>query len=283
MDQTLVIAKSVAIVGAGPEATDSTAKNQTLRFVGKGTLTVQGVTFRHTGFAVSDIVDVGSGSATLTDCTFRDGIGSKKWTAVGLYVHGTATVEVSSCTSLENNVGLQVVGSARVRVEDGVFKSNNDAGIEVGGKALTLISRSSCPGNPCGIIVYGSARSTLQGNTCTDSTTAGIACGGHGSGTVENNRCTGCDAGILAFQSANPVIMANTSTGNTDGIDVRGHAILRSRTTNAAPTRNAAFGSRTTLAGQRSTTRVTRMATQAWETVRRKLSGRHGQGQLMRQ
>lgn len=102
LEKPLVVARGVQILGAGMGQTEIACgtSGPTLEFHGGGLLSVQGVTFSHSGTSPASVVIVRSREVAFDRYAFVDAIGKGVDQGVGLLLSGTASGEVDKCRAV---------------------------------------------------------------------------------------------------------------------------------------------------------------------------------------
>lgn len=239
---SLKILQALHLVGAGMDQTEIISEDDgyVISFVGDGSFSAEGITFRHAGEKPADVVVISRGEVQLVGCSFNGGVG--KDYGDGLVLKNETTGIVRGCTATNNeDDGISVEDHAQATLEGNLCKNNHGQGIRYDGN-----SRVTCRGNTCsenglnGIRLLVSTEVTLEDNVCTDNGTAGIAMGfltnargvarqnectqnqkhgiyvgGEAQVTLENNVCKeNKDCGIFLSENANGVVHGNESSGN---------------------------------------------------------------------
>lgn len=224
--EPLDIRKPLRLVGAGMDEIEiiSNVEGYAIRFSGKGPFAAEGITFRHEGTAVADVVVVQSGEVSLACCRFT-GLFSEwgEGARVGLRLQGETTGIVRDCVAVGNYAaGILVEGQSQPTLEGNIC-TDNGAGIAYFENAGGMARQNKCSRNGEGISVNHHAQSTLEGNICTDNTTFGIHYLGKASGVIRQNECARNWAGIFLTGSAGPNVEDNNCHSNAykDVLDER--------------------------------------------------------------
>ena len=131
----LDVYRSVTLRGAGPDQTTviGTTAGHVLGFSGNGTLSAEGLTFRHVSVGPeSDPADVAlfrGGTVELSDCRFAGG-------TVGESVEG-----------FQGGAGVRLLGDTRARLRACLAEDNAQAGVVCEPHARPLLDRVSFTGN----------------------------------------------------------------------------------------------------------------------------------------
>jgi serine/threonine-protein kinase len=253
--ESLVIDKDLTLIGAAMSQTQivGDGQNYVIRIDDhEGTISIEGITFRHEGDAIADVVQVLGGEVSFTRCRFSGAIrGEEGKGRGGLRLAGDTTGSVTDCVASGNDLdGIRLEDQADVTLEGNTCADNVQGGIHFRDDATGVARDNECVRNgSSGIIVVENARPTLENNTATDNEYYGIVyrdtAGGeargndcsqnrlHGIGVndearpvVENNTCNGnVEVGIRVADSAGGVIQGNTCSENgLHGIAIRGNA-----------------------------------------------------------
>lgn len=279
LEETLVIDKSIALVGAGRDKTIiiSSAEGNVLRFIGDGKYTLEGITVQHDGTLPANVIRVDNGEINFSNCHLTGATISNdgKLTA-GLSVLGDTTGSVKNCI-VDNNLaaGILLVENSYLSLEENICQHNDGFGIvfkdNAGGLALNnkcnnnvvagfflqsegeiLIKNNECSRNGAegdasgGIIVRGTTKPILDGNTCTDNPSIGIIYREEAGGQAINNDLSrnGVE-GIFLEGNAAPSIEGNICSQNgVAGIFIVGQAapILKGNTCNQNGTESKGAG-----------------------------------------
>ncbi|HUW14806.1 MAG TPA: right-handed parallel beta-helix repeat-containing protein [Anaerolineae bacterium] len=224
--EPLDIRKPLRLVGTGMDETEivSKAEEHVLRFSGAGPFAAEGITFRHAGTAVADVVVVQGGEVSLACCRFTGlfsawGEGAR----VGLRLQGETTGIVRDCVAVGNyTAGILVEGQSRPTLEANTC-TDNGAGIAYFESASGTACQNKCSRNGEGISVNQHARPMLERNVCSDNTTFGIHYLGEAGGVICQNECARNWVGIFLTGSADPNMEDNNCHGNAyeDVLDER--------------------------------------------------------------
>jgi len=204
-------------VGAGMDETEifSGAEEHVAHFSGAGPFAAEGITFRHEGTAMADVVVVQGGEVSFACCRFA-GLFSewREGARVGLRLQGETTGIVRDCVAVGNYAaGILVEGQSQPTLEGNIC-TDNGAGIAYFESASGTARQNKCLRNGEGISVNQHARPTLERNVCSDNTTFGIHCLGKASGVIRQNECARNWVGIFLTGSADPNMEDNNCHGN---------------------------------------------------------------------
>ena len=255
LSEPVTIDKALTLVGASMSQTEIVADSPdyVVRIDDhEGIVSVEGITFRHEGDAISDAVQVLGGEVSFTSCRFTGAIrGEEGEGRGGLRLAGDTTGSVTDCVASGNDLdGIRLEDQANVTLEGNTCADNVQAGIHCRDDSTGIARNNECVRNGnSGILVVESARPTLENNSATDNEYYGIAyhdsaageargndCSQnrlHGIGIndaaqpmVENNTCNNnAEVGIRIADSASSLVRGNTCTGNgLHGISVHGTA-----------------------------------------------------------
>ncbi len=217
--QPLAINKSLHLVGAGMGRTEivSEAEGYVIRFSGAGPFSAEGVTFRHQGQAVADVVIVDGGVVSLAHCRFTGAVsGEGGDEGVGLWLRGEANGLAQGCVVEGNGIGIRVSEQARPSLERNLCAHNAGAGIAYLDDGGGLARQNECSENgSVGILVAGRAEPTLEDNLCADNGDVGIAYSDDGGGLARQNEClwNGVN-GIRVGGQAGPTLTENLCANN---------------------------------------------------------------------
>lgn len=224
--EPLDIRKPLRLVGTGMDETEivSNVEGYAIRFSGKGPFAAEGITFRHAGTEMADVVVVQGGEVSFARCRFT-GLFSE-WgedARVGLRLWGETTGIVRECMAVGNYAaGILVEGQSRPTLEGNIC-TDNGAGIAYFENASGTAYQNKCLRNGEGISVNQHARPMLERNVCSDNTTFGIHYLGEAGGVICQNECARNWVGIFLTGSADPNMENNNCHGNAyeDVLDER--------------------------------------------------------------
>jgi parallel beta-helix repeat protein len=243
LDGSLEIAQPLRLLGAGMDLTEvvSEAPEYAVLFSGDGLFAAEGISFRHAGDAVADVLLIAGGELDLARCRFAGAVRAEGEDRAGLRIQGDVSGSVRECEALENgNTGILVEGQASPTLADNVCADNAIVGIGILDQAEPALEGNRCSGNVAGIayrddaggvarsndcsenrwgiFVTDGAEPTLEENTCSSNEDSGIVYYG-GAGTARRNTCRGNVVGIGVAGQARPTLEENTCLDNeTAGI-----------------------------------------------------------------
>lgn len=224
--EPLDIRKPLRLMGTGMDETEivSNVEGYAIRFSGKGPFAAEGITFRHAGTEMADVVVVQGGEVSFARCRFTGQ--SSEWgegARAGLRLQGETTGIVRDCVAVGNYAaGILVEGQSRPTLEGNIC-TDNGAGIAYFESASGTARQNKCSRNGEGISVNQHARPMLERNVCSDNTTFGIHYLGEAGGVICQNECTRNWVGIFLTGSADPNMENNNCHGNAyeDVLDER--------------------------------------------------------------
>jgi parallel beta-helix repeat protein len=217
LTEPLDIRKSLRLVGAGMDETEivSDVEGYAVRFSGKGPFAAEGITFRHEGTAVADVVVIQGGEVSFARCRFSGPL--SEWgegARVGLRLQRETTGIVRDCVSTGNyTAGILVEGQSQPALESNTC-TDNGGGIAYFESTGGTARQNRCSGNEVGISVNEHARPTLEGNVCSANTTFGIHYLGQAGGLARQNECARNWVGIFLTGSAGPSMEDNDCHDN---------------------------------------------------------------------
>jgi parallel beta-helix repeat protein len=204
----LEIDTSMTLIGAGMDATEivSGAPGYVINFLGSGSFAAEGITFRHDGKQVADVVVIDRGRGDFSKCRFTGAV----------YEEGKG-----------NRAGLRFRGSSRGTVEDSVVSENDNSGILVEQQAQPELRRNTCSNNVMvGIGYVDLARGLASENECTGNA-IGIGLTMEARPTLERNRCNDNDYGIAYLENSGGESYGNECLRNQIGIAVGGSSTVQ--------------------------------------------------------
>jgi len=205
--RALDIETSLTLVGAGMDETEivSGAPSHVIRFNGSGSFGGEGITFRHDGEQMADVVVIESGTGRFSNCRFTGAI----------YEEGEG-----------NRAGLRFRGRSRGTVEDSVASGNDNTGFLVENQAEIELLRNNCSDNgSVGIGYMDLGKGVAIENECTGNQ-IGIALAVESRPTLERNRCNDNDYGIAYLDNAGGESFDNECMRNKVGISVGGSSTV---------------------------------------------------------
>ncbi len=206
--RALEIGTSLTLVGAGMDETEivSGAPGQVIRFTGSGSFEGEGITFRHDGTQMADVVVIESGMGRFSECRFTGAI----------YEEGEG-----------NRAGLRFRGRSRGTVEDSVASGNDNTGFLVENQAEIELLRNICSDNgSVGIGYMDLGKGVAIENECTGNQ-IGIALAVESKPSLERNRCNDNDYGIAYLDNAGGESFDNECMRNRVGISVGGSSTVQ--------------------------------------------------------
>ncbi len=219
----LEIDKSIALIGAGMDETEivSGAEDYVVRFDRGGSFTAEGITFRHDGNMMADVVVIERGVVDISDCRFTGAVYVEgKGNRAGLRLRGTTSGVVADSVFEDNdNTGLLLENQVNPTVERNSCSDNAMVGIGYMGTAGGAARENECARNAIGIAVAVEAHPTLERNICNEND-YGIAYLENGSGQASQNECMRNKIGLTIGTSASPELRDNDCRDNTEE-DVR--------------------------------------------------------------
>jgi parallel beta-helix repeat protein len=215
----LEIDKSMKLIGAGMDETEivSGAPGHVINFFGSGSFVAEGITFRHDGEQVADVVVIDQGRGDFSRCRFlgaiyQEGQGNR----AGLRYRGSSRGTVEDSLILENdNSGILVENGAQPELRRNICSDNVMVGIGYMDLAQGVASENECTRNAIGIAVAVEARPTLERNRCNDNE-YGIAYLDDGGGESYGNECSRNRVGILVGGTSNVQLGENDCRENSE-------------------------------------------------------------------
>jgi parallel beta-helix repeat protein len=204
----LEINKSMTLVGAGMNDTEivSGAPGHVVKFLGSGSFTAKGITFRHDGKQAADVVVIRQGRGDFSNCRFTGAV----------YEEGEG-----------NRAGLRFKGSSRGMVVDSVMSENDNSGILVEQQAQPELRRNICSDNVMvGIGYMDVARGVASENECTGNA-IGIGLAVEARPRLEMNRCNDNEYGIAYLENSGGESYGNECLRNKIGIAVGGSSTVQ--------------------------------------------------------
>jgi parallel beta-helix repeat protein len=219
LEEALEIRRPITLRGQGMDETEivSDAEDYAARFVGDGPFVVEGITFRHEGREIADVVVVRGGEVAFTRCRFTEAVYEEEGDlgGVGLQLEGDTTGFVQECESIENMVGIVVADRSEPTLEGNAVIDNDGFGIVYWDDAGGVARGNDCSWNTAGIGVLWRAQPTLEENTCTNNVYHGIFYRSSAGGTARHNECSGNgEVGIAVVDQAEPTLEENVCEDN---------------------------------------------------------------------
>jgi parallel beta-helix repeat protein len=214
----LEIDTPLKLIGAGMDETEivSDAPDHVIHFTGPGSFAAEGITFRHDGRQVADVVVIEQGTADFRACRFTGAVYQEgKGNTAGLRFRGSSrgTVE-DSVMSDNDNSGILVEERAQPELQRNVCSNNAMVGIGYMDLAHGVVSENECTGNAIGIAVAVEARPTLERNKCNDNA-YGIAYLENAGGESYANECLRNEIGIVIASSSTVQLGDNDCRDNS--------------------------------------------------------------------
>lgn len=215
------VAQSLSLEGAGMDQTEIVcdAGGHVVRFNGDGTFSAEGITFRHEGAAVADVVVVEGGEVAFDGCRFTGAASSEETRMSGLRLQGSATGEVQSCAVEANDAyGILLMDQAQMTLEGNSFTQNERVGLVYEGSAGGVASGNDSSLNKGhGIVVAHQAQPTLEDNKCAGNERSGIAYFDEAGGVARNNNSTmNWETGIFVGGQSQPALEGNACANNIE-------------------------------------------------------------------
>jgi len=215
----LEIDTSMRLVGAGMDETEivSGAPSHVINFTGSGSFEAEGITFRHDGKQMADVVVVERGTGEFLDCRFTGAIYEEgKGNRAGLRFKGSSRGMVENCEAIGNdNTGILVEQQAQPELRGNICSDNAVVGIGYMDLGRGLASENECTGNRIGIGVAVEAKPTLERNLCNDND-YGIAYVENGGGKGYANMCSRNKVGISVGASSTAELSDNDCHDNSE-------------------------------------------------------------------
>jgi parallel beta-helix repeat protein len=184
----------------------SGAPDYVINFVGSGSFSAEGITFRHDGTQMADVVVIDRGRGDFSNCRFSGAV----------YEEGEG-----------NRAGLRFKGSSRGTVEDSVMSENDNTGMLVEQQAEPELRRNVCSDNlAVGIGYMDLAGGLASENECTGNS-IGIALAVEARPTLERNKCNDNDYGIAYLENSGGESYGNECLRNKIGIAVGGSSTVQ--------------------------------------------------------
>jgi parallel beta-helix repeat protein len=215
----LEIDKSLMFVGAGMDETEivSGAPGHVIDFTGSGSFRAEGITFRHDGSEMADVVVIEDGTGEFLGCRFTGAIFEEgKGNRAGIRFRGSSRGTVEDCVASGNdNSGILVEQQAEPELRGNICSDNGVVGIgymDLGGGTAR---ENECTGNRIGIGVAVEARPTLERNKCNEND-YGIAYVENGGGKAIGNECSRNKVGITIGGSSVAELSDNDCRDNSE-------------------------------------------------------------------
>lgn len=217
------IPNSLNLVGAGVDETEivSGGPGHVISFTGSGSFSAEGITFRHDGNLMADVVVIEGGTADFRGCRFTGALYEEgKGNRAGLRYKGQSRGTVEDCEAIGNdNTGILVEQQAQPDLLRNTCSDNAVVGIGYMDLGKGLVSENECTGNKIGIGVAVESRPTLEGNRCNDND-YGIAYVENGGGEAYGNECSRNIIGITVGGSSTARLSDNDCRDNSE-VDIR--------------------------------------------------------------
>jgi parallel beta-helix repeat protein len=215
----LEIDTSLTLVGAGMDETEivSGAPGHVVRFTGSGSFNAEGITFRHDGKQMADVVVIEEGTGRFSGCRFTGAIYEEgKGNRAGLRFRGRSrgTVE-NSVASGNDNTGFLVEQQAQPELRGNICSDNGLVGIGYMDLAKGLVSENECTGNVIGIALAVESGPTLERNKSNDND-YGIAYLDNAGGESYGNEVMRNKVGITIGGSSTVQLGDNDVRDNTE-------------------------------------------------------------------
>jgi len=204
----LEIDTSLTLIGAGMDETEivSGAPEHVVRFTGSGSFSAEGITFRHDGKQVADVVVIEDGTGRFSSCRFTGAI----------YEEGDG-----------NRAGLRFRGSSRGAVENSIASGNDNTGFLVEQQAQPELTGNICSDNGLvGIGYMDLAKGLVSENECTGNV-IGIALAVESKPTLARNKSNDNDYGIAYMDNAGGENYDNEIMRNKIGISIGGSSTVQ--------------------------------------------------------
>ncbi len=223
LDGTLVISKSLTLVGAGLDQTIvvGASGDRMIYLLGPARFGLEGITFSYAGDEAANVAVVTDGALTIADARFTGGV----WDSdlgiggTGLLLWGATTGRVSDSVFEENGLhGVELKDESTLELEDNRFERNSENGLAFFDASGGAARRNICSNNGLhGIGAADDAVIDLEENTCSENAEIGIRISGQVEGTIRANEATGNGLhGITVIDSAAPIITANVLEDNVE-------------------------------------------------------------------
>lgn len=217
--RALQIDTSMTFLGAGMDETEivSGAPGYVISFNGSGSFAAEGITFRHDGTQMADVLVIEQGTGDFRDCRFTGAIYEEgKGNQAGLRFTGASRGTVADCEASGNdNTGILVEQQAQPELRGNTCSDNAVVGIGYMDLGRGMASENECSGNRIGIAVAVEAKPTLERNTCQDND-YGIAYVENGGGEGYGNICIRNKIGITVGASSTAELYDNDCRDNSE-------------------------------------------------------------------
>lgn len=217
--RAMEIDTSLTLMGAGMDETEivSGAPSHVIRFTGSGTFSAEGITFRHDGKEMADVVVIEDGTGHFFSCRFTGAIYEEgNGNRAGLRFRGNSrgTVE-NSVASGNDNTGILVENQAQPELRGNICSDNGLVGIGYMDLAKGLATENECTGNAIGIALAVESKPTLKRNRSNDND-YGIAYIDNAGGESYGNECMRNKIGITIGGSSTVELGENACRDNTE-------------------------------------------------------------------
>jgi parallel beta-helix repeat protein len=215
----LEIETSLTLIGAGMDGTEIVSgwPGHVVKVTGSGSFAAEGMTFRHDGSQVADVVVIDQGRADFSKCRFTGAVYEEgEGNRAGLRFRGSSRgTVVDSVVSENDNSGILVEQQAQPELRRNTCSNNAMVGIGYTDLARGVASGNECTGNAIGIAVAVEARPTLEGNRTNDNE-YGIAYLENGGGESRGNECLRNKIGIVVDASSTVQLGDNNCRDNSE-------------------------------------------------------------------
>ncbi|MCK5828242.1 right-handed parallel beta-helix repeat-containing protein, partial [Candidatus Bipolaricaulota bacterium] len=233
LEEPLVVSKPISLIGSGSGTCQVICDGElfVLSFSVEGDVSLEGITFRHTGTAMAYVVIADVDVLNVNDCGFEGAVTEieRGEISVGLETRGVTSATIqSSYASNNDGSGICIYGSGDSILQEVECVANTYDGLCVGGDATARVAASDCSGNGrSGVVAEGNASVTLESMTCSGNAWHGIAIVGQGTVQAEENECIANGGyGIVVVEQAAPTLHSNICRQNVySGIAYFGSAI----------------------------------------------------------
>lgn len=170
IDQTLVLKGDVSLIGEGYQKTRivSSAPDYVLRYQGGGTLTLQGISFEHTGDTAAHVMGADGGFLDIEACSFQGGFFDEKayWGGNGLRVIKDTRGSIRESFFSDNDIhGIQMTDDVVLELAHNRFHANQGSGIVYFDNSAGSASYNASFGNEQhGVVIMNQAHPRLEHN-----------------------------------------------------------------------------------------------------------------------
>lgn len=215
----LEIDTSLTLIGAGMDETEivSGAPGHVVQFAGSGSFGAEGITFRHDGKEIADVVVIEEGTGRFSGCRFTGAIYEEgEGNRAGLRFRGKSrgTVENSDASG-NDNTGFLVEQQAQPELRGNICSDNGLVGIGYMDLARGLVTENECTGNVIGIALAVESKPTLRRNKSNDND-YGIAYMDNAGGESYDNEVMRNKVGITIGGSSTVQLGDNLVRDNTE-------------------------------------------------------------------